>query len=62
MLFGYETQNDRVSEMNVILGNVATRCAYNFQLLNDLEPFVAAEQNIANKKIIILILVRKGRI
>lgn len=50
LLFGYETQNDRISEMNVILGNVATRCAYNFQLLNDLEPFAAAEQNIANKK------------
>jgi len=49
LLFGYEIRNQSVHEMNRILENVATKCAYSFQLLNDLEPFTAINQNIQNK-------------
>lgn len=49
LLFGYEIRNQSVPKMNMILENVATKCAYSFQLLNDLEPFTAINQNIQNK-------------
>lgn len=49
LLFGYEIRNQRVPEMNMILENVAAKCAYSFQLLNDLEPFTAINQNVQNK-------------
>lgn len=49
LLFGYEVKNQTMSQMNTILESVSTKCAYSFQLLNDLEPFTAIDQNIQNK-------------
>lgn len=49
-MFGYEIKNKSVPEMYVILESVMTKCAYSFQLLNDLEPFTAIKQNIRNKQ------------
>lgn len=49
LLFGYEINKCKKSEMNAILESVAYKCAYNFQLLNDLEPFSGFEKNIIYK-------------
>lgn len=49
LLFGYEINKNDVSEISEILENVASTCAYNFQLLNDLEPFSAVNRNIQYK-------------
>lgn len=49
LLFGYEINKDDVSEISKILESVASVCAYNFQLLNDLEPFSAMNKNIQYK-------------
>lgn len=49
-LFGYEIHKTDISKMSNILDSVVSKCAYSFQLLNDLEPFSAAEKNIQYKK------------
>lgn len=49
-LFGYGTRKKCILEMNDILESVAYKCAYSFQLLNDLEPFSAIEQNVEYKQ------------
>lgn len=49
LLFGYEINKCKKSEMNVILERIAYKCAYNFQLLNDLEPFSGFKENIKYK-------------
>lgn len=49
LLFGYEINKNDVSEISIILESVASVCAYNFQLLNDLEPFSAMNKNIQYK-------------
>lgn len=49
LLFGYEINKNDVSEISKILESVASVCAYNFQLLNDLEPFSAMNKNIQYK-------------
>ncbi len=49
LLFGYEINKNDISEISKILENVASICAYNFQLLNDLEPFSAVNRNILYK-------------
>lgn len=49
LLFGYEINKNDVSEISKILERVASVCAYNFQLLNDLEPFSAMNKNIQYK-------------
>lgn len=49
LLFGYEINQCKNSKMNAILEDVAYQCAYNFQLLNDLEPFSNFEENIKHK-------------
>lgn len=49
LLFGYGMNKNDVSEISIILESVASICAYNFQLLNDLEPFSATNKNIQYK-------------
>lgn len=49
LLFGYEINKNDVSGISEILESVASTCAYNFQLLNDLEPFSAVNKNIQYK-------------
>lgn len=49
-LFGYRTRKNCMLEMDNILESVAYKCAYSFQLLNDLEPFSAIEQNVKYKQ------------
>lgn len=50
LLFGYEVNNGDILEIGKILDSAVCKCAYSFQLLNDLEPFSAAEKNIQYKK------------
>lgn len=50
LLLGYRFNKKSIPEMNDILERVAYKCAYNFQLLNDLEPFSAIERNVEYKQ------------
>ncbi|MCM1305401.1 MAG: polyprenyl synthetase family protein [Lachnospiraceae bacterium] len=50
LLYGYKVNRDDISEISQVLESVAGKCAYNFQLLNDLEPFSGMDQNIEYKK------------
>lgn len=49
LLFGFEISNSKIPNMEEILIRVAKKCAYSFQLLNDLEPFSATEEIILHK-------------
>lgn len=49
LLYGYEVNKMSASKISKILENVANICAYNFQLLNDLEPISAIGKNIQYK-------------
>lgn len=49
LLFGYTVNKNDILEINRILESVAYKCAYNFQLLNDLEPFSAVNKNTQYK-------------
>lgn len=50
LLFGYEINNGDILKIGKILDSAICKCAYSFQLLNDLEPFSAAKKNIQYKK------------
>lgn len=49
LLFGYEVNKSNALEIRKILESVVSKCAYNFQLLNDLEPFSGIDKNIQYK-------------
>lgn len=49
LMFGFEVNSSKISDMEEILIRAAKKCAYNFQLLNDLEPFSAAEETLLHK-------------
>lgn len=50
LMFGFEVSSSKRPDMEEILMRAAKKCAYNFQLLNDLEPFSATEETILHKQ------------
>lgn len=49
LLFGYEINKNSDRKMGQVLESIANKCAYNFQLLNDLEPFSVTNKNVDYK-------------